>query len=101
MGAPGRRLRLAGDGLGALPASFPGFGLPGGCASSRLDHGLKVELPNPPKTVFLSKSTFSACKPFLGGCASSRLDRESLAKGSKLFKNDGNGLNSANTHPNH
>ena len=22
-------------------ASFPGFGLPGGCASSRLDHGLK------------------------------------------------------------
>ena len=23
-------------------ASFPGFGLPGGCASSRLDHGLKV-----------------------------------------------------------
>ena len=25
----------------SLGASFPGFGLPGGCASSRLDHGLK------------------------------------------------------------
>ena len=23
-------------------ASFPGFGLPGGCASSRLDHGCKI-----------------------------------------------------------
>ena len=29
-------------------ASFPGFGLPGGCASSRLDHGLKFS-QNPKK----------------------------------------------------
>ena len=35
-------------------ASFPGFGLPGGCASSRLDHGLQ----------------FCVIR---GGCASSRL----------------------------
>ena len=35
-------------------ASFPGFGLPGGCASSRLDHGLKVYV-------------------IQGGCAGSRL----------------------------
>ena len=35
-------------------ASFPGFGLPGGCASSRLDHGLKFYV-------------------IQGGCASSRL----------------------------
>ena len=32
-------------------ASFPGFGLPGGCASSRLDHGLKFS-----KTAKSSKS---------------------------------------------
>ena len=35
----------------------PGIGLPGGCTSSRLDHGLKVELPNPPnslKFIFLA-----------------------------------------------
>ena len=43
-GAHGRRLGLRTTGLGGSPGSWSLiFGLPGGCASSRLDHGLKVE----------------------------------------------------------
>ena len=42
-GAHGRRLGLRTTGLGGSPGSWSLiFGLPGGCASSRLDHGLKV-----------------------------------------------------------
>ena len=41
-GAHGRRLGLRTTGLGGSPGSWSLiFGLPGGCASSRLDHGLK------------------------------------------------------------
>ena len=43
-GTAGRRIG-SGDGSGRCSgASFPGFALPGGCASSRLDHGSKVKL---------------------------------------------------------
>ena len=42
-GEPGRRLRLAGDGFGwRATASGLSPSNRGGCASSRLDHGLKV-----------------------------------------------------------
>ena len=54
-GAHGRRLGLRTTGLGGSPGSWSLiFGLPGGCASSRLDHGLKFY-------------------GIQGGCASSRL----------------------------
>ena len=57
-GAHGRRLGLRTTGLGGSPGSWSLiFGLPGGCASSRLDHGLEFYV-------------------IQGGCASSRLIHE-------------------------
>ena len=40
---PVPRRPFAGPSSGRFPGSWsPGFGLPGGCASSRLDHGFQI-----------------------------------------------------------
>ena len=45
-------------------------GIPGGCASSQLDHCCKI----PPREAALAADLITARRPFWGGCASSPLD---------------------------